>query len=310
MYQEIKALASRLLSRRPISASTVNSHPSSSVTQGFCEHLVAIRGVHVFVRTLGDPRNKAVICWHGFARNGSDFLSLARGLSASHFVICPDTPGRGYSDWIDPDHYDFSFYQSLAVDLLKEFKVSGRADWVGTSMGGALGMMMAANPKTRRLIDRLVINDIGPEVPQDAIERIREYASEPQYFSSLNEARTYFEGIYAPFGYLSDEEWDLLVTHSLRRLDDGRLTQHYDPQILKQFGGAQNPTLAWAMFSSITCRMLLIRGMDSDILPASIADRMVNSALRVERLDVPNTGHAPFLNTPEQISEIRSFLSD
>jgi pimeloyl-ACP methyl ester carboxylesterase len=102
----------------------------------------------------------------------------------------------------------------------------------------------------------------------------------------------------------------LVLQHSLRRLDDGRLTQHYDPQILKQFGGVQNPTLAWAMFSSITCRMLLIRGMDSDILPASIADRMVNSALRVERLDIPNTGHAPFLNTPEQIAEIRSFLTD
>ena len=177
------------------------------------------------------------------------------------------------------------------------------------SLGGALGMMMASNPKTRRLIDRLVINDIGPEVPQEAIERIREYASEPQYFSSLNEARAYFERIYMPFGYLSDEEWDLLVTHSVRRLDTGMLTQHYDPQILKQFGGAQNSTLAWAMFSSITCKMLLIRGMDSDVLPASIADRMVNSALSVERLDISNTGHAPFLNTSEQISKIRSFLT-
>ena len=309
MFPEIKALASRLLNRRPISASTPSSHPPQSAPSGFCEHLVEIQGVHLFVRTLGDPCSKAVICWHGFARNGSDFLTLARALSASHFVICPDTPGRGYSDWIDPDRYDFSFYQSLAVGLLKAFKVSERAHWVGTSMGGALGMMMAANPNTRRLIDRLVINDIGPEVPQDAIERIREYASESQYFTSLNEARSYFEAIYAPFGYLSDEEWDLLVTHSLRRLDDGRLTQHYDPQILKQFGGAQNPTLAWAMFSSITCRMLLIRGMESDILPASIADRMVSSALRVERLDIPDTGHAPFLNTDEQISEIQSFLS-
>lgn len=310
MYQKIKALASRLLSQRPISASTVNSPSSPSANQGFCEHLVEIRGIQLFVRTLGEPSNKAVICWHGFARNGSDFLSLARALSSSHFVICPDTPGRGYSDWVEPDRYNFSFYQSLAVDLLKKFNVSGRAHWVGTSMGGALGMMMASNPKTRRLIDRLVINDIGPEVPEDAIQRIRDYASESQYFSSLSEARSYFEQIYAPFGYLSDEEWDLLITHSVRRLDNGMLTQHYDPQILKQFGGAQNPTLAWTMFSSITSRMLLIRGMDSDILPASIADRMVNSALRVERLDIPDTGHAPFLNTPEQVSEIRSFLDD
>jgi pimeloyl-ACP methyl ester carboxylesterase len=310
MFQEIKALALKLLSRQHISANTVDSCPPRSATQGFCEHLVNIQGIHVFVRTLGDPRNKAVICWHGFARNGSDFLSLGRALSRSYFVICPDTPGRGYSDWINADQYNFIFYQSLAVNLLKEFKISGRVHWIGTSMGGALGMMMASNPKTRRLIDRLVINDIGPEVPQEAIERIREYASESQYFSSLNEARAYFERIYKPFGYLSDEEWALLVTHSVRRLATGMLTQHYDPKILKQFGGDQNPTLAWAMFSSITCRMLLIRGMDSDILPASIADRMVNSAPRVGRLDIANTGHAPFLTTAEQISEIRSFLSD
>jgi pimeloyl-ACP methyl ester carboxylesterase len=310
MFQEIRALALKLLSRQHISASTADSGRPQSATQGFCEHLVNIQGVHVFVRTLGDPMNKAVICWHGFARNGSDFLSLGRALAPSHFVICPDTPGRGYSDWIDSDRYNFAIYQTLAVNLLKEFKVSGRAHWVGTSMGGVLGMMMASNPKTRCLIDRLVINDIGPEVPQEAIKRIREYASEPQYFSSLNEARAYFERIYMPFGYLSDEEWDLLVTHSVRRLDTGMLTQHYDPQILKQFGGAQNSTLAWAMFSSITCKMLLIRGMDSDVLPASIADRMVNRALSVERLDISNTGHAPFLNTSEQISKIRSFLTD
>jgi pimeloyl-ACP methyl ester carboxylesterase len=278
------------------------------VGSGFNEHLINLQGINLFVRTLGNPSYQAVVCWHGFARNGSDFLTLARSLESRFFVICPDTPGRGYSDWVDPDRYQFVFYQSVAVDLLRYFKVSGRVHWIGTSMGGVLGMMMASSPQTRGLIDRLVINDIGPEVPENALNRIRDYSAQKQLFGRLSEARAYFEGIYAPFGYLSSEEWNLLVIHSLRRLDDGSLTQHYDPAILEQFGKSQNPTLAWTMFTSITCRMLVIRGVDSDVLPADIADKMVNSALRVERLEIPNTGHAPFLNTEEQISQIQSFL--
>jgi len=309
MFQQIKRLLSRLQSQ-PLTSANIPEVSPPIAGCGFSEHLIQVQRIHVFVRTLGHPSNQAVVCWHGFARNGSDFLTLARSLASHYFVICPDTPGRGYSDWVDPDRYQFSFYQSVAVDLLKVFKVSGRVHWIGTSMGGVLGMMMASSPQTRGLIDRLVINDIGPEVPEDPIHRIRQYSSDKQLFRHLSDARDYFEEIYAPFGELSSEEWDLLLVHSLRRLDDGSLTQHYDPAILKQFGGSQNPTLAWAMFASITCRMLVIRGMDSDVLPAEIADKMVHGALRVERLEIPNTGHAPFLNTQEQISEIQSFLSN
>lgn len=309
MFQQIKRFLSRLQSQPLTSASIPKPSPPIAAS-GFSEHLIHLQGINLFVRTLGHPSKQAVVCWHGFARNGSDFLSLARCLASRYFVICPDTPGRGYSDWVDPERYQFAFYQLVAVDLLKYFKVSGRAHWIGTSMGGVLGMMMASNPQTRGLIDRLVINDIGPEIPEDAINRIREYSAEKQLFRHLSEARVYYQEIYAPFGDLSYEEWNLLLVHSLRRLDDGSLTQHYDPAILKQFGGSQNPALAWAMFASITCRMLVIRGVDSDVLPADIADKMVQSALRVERLEIPKTGHAPFLNTQEQISEIQSFLSN
>lgn len=309
MFQQIKRLLSRLQSQPLTSAYTPEVSPSLA-DSGFSEHLIHLQGINLFVRTLGHPSNQAVICWHGFARNGSDFLTLARSLASQYFMICPDTPGRGLSDWVDPDRYQFGFYQIVAVDLLKYFQVSGRVHWIGTSMGGALGMMMASSPQTRGRIDRLVINDIGPEIPEDAINRIRDYSSKKQFFPHLSEARVYFEGIYAPFGHLSSEEWDLLLVHSLRRLDDGSFTQHYDPAILKQFEGSQNPALAWAMFASITCRMLVIRGVDSNVLPADIADKMVHSALRVELLEIPNTGHAPFLNTQAQISEIQSFLSN
>ena len=130
-------------------------------------------------------------------------------------------------------------------------------------MGGVLGMIMAADPNTRKYIDRLVINDVGPEVPQDAIQRIREYAAEKKIFKNLEESEKFFRQIYAPFGNLSEQEWQSLVAHSVRRLEDGNLTQHYDPAILEQFDAPQNQALAWAMFSSITCRILIVRGVNS-----------------------------------------------
>jgi hypothetical protein len=141
------------------------------------------------------------------------------------------------------------------------------------------------------------------------LNRIQDYTSEPQAFENYRSAKRYFETIYAPFGELSEDEWDILLLHSLRRNPEGLLTQHYDPRILSQFGEPQNPSWAWTMFASITAPMLVIRGMDSDVLTAEIADRMVGSALRVERLDLPGLGHAPFLNTPNQIKEIQSFIS-
>lgn len=261
------------------------------------------------MRVFGDPEAPPVVCWHGFARTGTDFCALASTLSSDFFCICPDTPGRGKSSWLPADRYGFNTYHAIAQDLIAEFARGRKVHWVGTSMGGVIGMMLAAHPKTRHLIDRLVLNDIGPEVPLEAIERIREYTSEPQAFASYAEAEAYLRTIYAPFGTLSEAEWQILLLHSLRRDSAGRLVQHYDPAILERFGEPQNRSLAWTMFASITAPMLVIRGTDSDILTADIADRMVQSALRVERLDVPGVGHAPFLNSAEQIHEIQHFLA-
>jgi pimeloyl-ACP methyl ester carboxylesterase len=246
--------------------------------------------------------------WHGFARTGTDFCALASVLSADFFCICPDTPGRGKSGWLPASRYSFATYHAIAQDLIAEFAKRRKVHWVGTSMGGVIGMMLASHPQSRRMIDRLVLNDIGPEVPDEAIERIRAYTGELQTFESYREAEAYLRGVYAPFGELTDAEWQILVLHSLRRNAQGQLIQHYDPAILERFGESQNKPLAWTMFSSITAPMLVVRGMESDILTADIADRMVQSALRVERLDVPDTGHAPFLNTRDQIEEIQSFL--
>ncbi len=312
MFQAAKHLLLRLLKQPPTSANTLDPSSVGARAQGiagFRETVAVCQGAEVCVRTFGDSSAPPVVCWHGFARTGTDFCTLATALSNSFYVICPDTPGRGSSEWLSPSEYTFSRYQGIASDLIQQFAGRRRVQWIGTSMGGALGMMLAASPQTRHLIDRLVLNDIGPEVPQDALNRIQDYTSEPQAFENYRSAKRYFETIYAPFGELSEDEWDILLLHSLRRNPEGLLTQHYDPRILSQFGEPQNPSWAWTMFASITAPMLVIRGMDSDVLTAEIADRMVGSALRVERLDLPGLGHAPFLNTPDQIKEIQSFIS-
>ena len=275
---------------------------------GYREYIAHSQGAEVCVRTFGNPEAPPVLCWHGFARTGTDFCALASNLASDFFCICPDTPGRGNSSWLPAHQYAFPTYHAIATDLIGEFAQGRKVHWVGTSMGGVIGMMLASDPRTRRLIDRLVLNDIGPEVPDEAIDRIRGYTASPRRFSNYREAEVYFREVYAPFGELSETEWQILLLHSLRRDPQGALVSHYDPAILERFGEAQNKPLAWTIFSSITAPMLVIRGSESDILTAEIADRMVHSAPRVERLDVLGVGHAPFLNTPTQIAEIRSFL--
>jgi pimeloyl-ACP methyl ester carboxylesterase len=312
VLQAAKHVLSRLLRRPLTSATPVDPLSVGARAQGiagFRETLAVCQGAELCVRTFGDSAAPPVVCWHGFARTGTDFCTLATALASSFYVICPDTPGRGSSEWLFPSEYTFARYQAIAVDLIAQFAGARRVHWIGTSMGGALGMMLAAAPQSRHLINRLVLNDIGPEVPQTALDRIQDYTGEPQSFENYRAAKRYFETIYTPFGALSDDEWDILLVHSLRRTPDGSLTQHYDPNINAQFGDLQNSNWAWTMFASITAPMLVIRGMDSDVLTSEIADRMVGSALRVERLDLPGLGHAPFLNTPDQIKEIQSFIS-
>lgn len=267
-----------------------------------------LAGSEVCVRTWGESQRPVVICWHGFARTGTDFAALASALSDRFYVVCPDTPGRGGSAWLPAHAYHFSTYQAIAVELIRRVSPGRAVHWVGTSMGGVIGMMLAAHPTQRRFVNRLVLNDIGPEVPDEALERIREYTSQSPAFADYREAKQYLQSIYAPFGALSDAEWDLMLLHSWRRDDSGALVPHYDPAILGRFAEPQNKPMAWTLFSSITAPILVVRGVQSDILTEDIAARMAASALRVKRYDVVEAGHAPFLNTPDQISEIKGFL--
>lgn len=261
----------------------------------------------------GDPHAPAVIAWHGLARTGRDFDELARVLAADYRVICPDTLGRGLSQWSPApgDDYQLAFYARLAADLLDGLGLE-RVHWVGTSMGGALGLLCAGQVLKGRL-RRLVLNDIAPQLAPPAIDRIRQYAGAPPAFDTLTELEGFFRQVYAPFGALTDAQWRHLTETSWRRLPDGRVTPHYDPAMVRQFVDHPHDYDRWDAYDAIDIPVLCLRGEASDlVLPEVIAAMRTRGPgarglLRV--LEVPGCGHAPALNVPSQIEPIRRFLA-
>ena len=176
-----------------------------------------------------------MIAWHGLARTGRDMDDLAAHLSPRCRVICPDTIGRGLSQW-SPDparEYCLAFYAQLAVALVDRLGLE-RFHWVGTSMGGAIGIAAAAGPLAGRM-RRLVVNDSGPQVAPAAVQRILGYAGNPAAFATVTELEAHFRAVYRPYGLLSDAQWRRLTETSVRRLPDGRVTPHYDPAMVQQF---------------------------------------------------------------------------
>lgn len=253
-----------------------------------------------------------VICWHGFARNAHDFDDLAAALCPHYRLIAVDTIGRGLSAWSPvPDaEYTVTFYMKQAVELLDQLKLQ-TVRWVGTSMGGLVGMAVSASVLKGR-VSHLVVNDIGPAIAPGAIERILKYSGNPPAFDTLPELEAYFREIYAPFGIASDAGWRKLAETSMRRLPDGRITPHYDPQIAAVFGrhAAGTSGDAWPVWDLIEARTLLLRGAVSDLLAAETADEMTRRGPKARRIDIPGVGHAPALDTPEQIALIAAFLAE
>lgn len=256
---------------------------------------------------------RTVIAWHGLARTGRDMDELAAHLSANGYrVICPDTLGRGLSQWSpDPVHeYCLSFYAKLALSLADQLGLS-HFDWVGTSMGGAIGMVCAAGPLQGR-ITRLVLNDIGTELAEAAEQRIRSYAGKPPAFDTVSELETYFRTIYKPYGWLSDVHWRRMTETSVRRLPDGRVTPHYDPAMAGQFIHHPDDYKLHEVYARIEAPVLLLRGEASDLLlPQTVAAMRQTGPGRAGRLqviEVPGCGHAPALNVPDQLGAVLKFL--
>ena len=266
-------------------------------------------GREIHYTEWGEADAPAVVAWHGLARTGRDMDDIAAHLSPRYRVICPDTIGRGLSQWsADPKReYCLAFYSQIAISLADQLGLS-TFHWIGTSMGGALGIRLAAGPLKRR-IRRLVLNDIGPQLGAAAVARIRAYAGNPPQFERLSELEAYFRTVYKPFGWLSDEQWRRLAETSARRLPDGRLTPHYDPRMVMQFERHPRDYDQWEAYDAIDVPTLCLRGETSDLLLPETAEEMRRRGPRAVVVTIAGCGHAPALNVPEQFALVERFLN-
>jgi pimeloyl-ACP methyl ester carboxylesterase len=246
--------------------------------------------------------------WHGLARTGRDFDILARHLAQRFFVICPDTIGRGNSAWSKEPQRDYQLetYVEHAEAMLDGLGVENCA-WLGTSMGGMVGMLAAAAPLADR-ITRLVLNDMAPELNPAAIARIKAYVTAPPAFATMAELGDFLRRIYQPYGWQGDEQWQPFIDSSARRMDDGRFTVHYDPKVMEVFAASIDGDTLWADYDRITCPVLLLRGEETDLVLAETAQAMTQRGPRARWIKVPGCGHAPALNTAQQIAWVDEFL--
>ena len=266
-------------------------------------------GREIHFMEWGERRAETVIAWHGLARTGRDMDELAAHLSSGYRVICPDTLGRGLSQWSPhPEReYCLAFYGRLALSLMEQLGIRD-CHWIGTSMGGAIGIHLAAGALKGR-IRRLVLNDMGPKIADAALERIKTYAGKPPQFDRVSELEQYFRTIYKPFGWLSDEQWRRLTETSTRRTPEGKITTHYDPNMVLQFVHYPRDYDQWDAWDAITAPTLCLRGETSDLLLPEVAEEMKRRGPKATVVTIAGCGHAPALNVPDQLSLVERFLA-
>jgi len=274
-------------------------------------HTLLNLGPHGFHRTRyhewGDPANpRVVVCVHGLTRNGRDFDALAQALAPEFRVLCPDVVGRGESDWLaHPQDYGYAQYLSDMAALIARAGVDSVL-WVGTSMGGMIGMMLAA--QARAPVRKLVVNDVGPLVPKAALQRLATYVGTAGSFASIEAYERYLREVYASFGPLSDAQWQHLARHSVRRNDDGSFAPGYDPAIAAAFAGELQDVVLWPVWDAITCATLVLRGAQSDLLLRETAQEMTGRGPKARLTQFDGVGHAPALMARDQIEVVRDFL--
>ncbi len=258
----------------------------------------------------GDARNpRVVICVHGLTRNGRDFDTLAEKLSGDFRVIAPDIVGRGSSDWLAAKK-DYAYPQYIADLTALVARVTQSADqkidWVGTSMGALVGMLIAAQPGNP--IGRLVMNDAGILVPKAALERLALYVGKEPLFPTFEALEAHMRRTSAPFGPLTDSQWRHLARYSARENADGTWSMRYDPAIGAPFQGELADIDLSAFWNAITCPTLLLRGAQSDILLRETAAAMRQSRPKPRFVEFPGIGHAPMLMCDDQVDVVRDFL--
>lgn len=256
----------------------------------------------------GDPgAGRTVVCVHGLTRNGRDFDHLATALAKEARVVCPDVMGRGRSDHLaDPRHYALPTYVAHMVQLLQKLGLS-EVDWVGTSMGGLIGMALAASEGTP--IRRLVLNDVGPVLPKPALERLGTYVGLDRRFDDLDALEAHLREIHAGFGPLADDQWRHLAAHGAREHADGRLGLAYDQRIGDTFRGDDLEEVElWEVWDRIRCPVLVLRGAESDLLLPETARAMTARGPGAEVVEIAGVGHAPALMAEDQIALVRDWL--
>ena len=268
-------------------------------------------GVHGFHRLnyceWGDPANsKVAICVHGLTRNGRDFDDIAHALSGEYRVLCPDVAGRGKSEWLT--HKEDYAYPVYCADMAALIARSGAqtVDWIGTSMGGLIGMLLAAQPNSP--IRKLVMSDVGPFIPKSSLERLSTYVGKPASYESFEDFEQYVRTISAPFGPLTDAQWRRLTESTAGRNDDGKWITNYDPAIARAFTQPIADVVLWPFWDQVSCPTLVLRGKNSDLLLSETAREMTTRGPRARLVEFTGIGHAPMLMAADQINVVREFL--
>jgi pimeloyl-ACP methyl ester carboxylesterase len=259
----------------------------------------------------GEAPAKTLVCVHGLTRCARDFDFLAPEMARRGYrVICPDMAGRGDSSWLtDPMDYAIPTYTKHMLMLLARLELE-TVHWLGTSLGGLIGMTIAAMPGSP--INRLALNDVGPVLSAAALRRIAAYVGKWPPLPDIEAAERYVRAVSAPFGPHTDAEWRFLTEHVVRRNPDGSLRMHYDPAIAVPFN-AEPPSgdlELWKLYDGIPCPTLVLRGEQSDLLTRDTVAQMAARGPRAKAVEIPGVGHAPTLIHADQIAIVRDFLLD
>ena len=257
----------------------------------------------------GDAGAEVLVCVHGLTRCARDFDFLAPEMARRGYrVICPDVAGRGDSDWLkDPMDYAIPTYTKDMLMLMADQKLES-VQWLGTSLGGLIGMAIAAIPESP--IQRLALNDVGPVLTVAAIKRIGEYVGKWPPLPTIEAAEQFVRATSAPFGPHTDAEWRFLTEHVVRRNADGSFRMHYDPAIAVPFH-AELPDRdieLWKLYDAIRCPTLVLRGETSDLLSRDTVAQMAARGPRAQAVEIRGVGHAPTLIHADQIAVVRDFL--
>ena len=267
-------------------------------------------GLHRMAYTEWGERDnpRVLLCVHGLTRSSRDFDTLAGALAAHYRVVCPDVVGRGLSSHLrDPAGYAIPQYVADMVTLISRLEAS-TVHWLGTSMGGLIGMALAAQPGTP--ISKLVLNDVGPLITGESLQRIATYVGTDPQWATPDEALAYVKLICAPFGLLTEAQWCHLTETSIAQRPDGRWGFRYDPRIAEPFKAAfvdQDIDL-WPLYQAIGCPTLVVRGAESDLLARATWQQMGCCGPQAKLAEIPGVGHAPMFQSDDQIAIVRDFL--